>query len=244
MSKIAIPTMILGGSKDLVTPFIEEQAHPFLWLTTEHKYLGVMVGGTHISTSSEEGVKNFPDIFKGQRPDLGRSYLKAMSLAFFEVYLRDRSDYKPYLSSAYAQTISTEELPLDLVKSLTPEQLELAYGNNPPTPPIPETVVAVSPRKKPNILTEIQKTKTLKIAMRRDAAPFGYINTQAGLWTGYCGDLANSLGQYLAQKLNIPAGIEVVKLPSDLDNRFELVRENTVHLECGPNTIQSRAKRC
>ncbi len=242
MSKIAIPTMILGGSKDFVTPFIEEQAHPFLWLKTQNKYLGVMVGGTHFSTSSEEGIKNFPDIFKGVRPDLGRSYLKAMGLAFFEVYLRDRSDYQPYLSSDYAQYISTKELPLDLVKSLTPEQLELAYGNNPPTPPIPETVVAVSPRKKANVLTQIRKTKTLKVAMRTDAAPFGYINTQDNLWTGYCDDLANSLGKYLAQKLNIPAGIEVIKLPSSLDNRFELVRENTVDLECGPNTIRTELK--
>ena len=238
MSQIAIPTMILGGNEDIVTPFIEEQAHPFLWLKTEDKYLGVMVIASHNSTSSEEGAEQLPDILKGVRPDLARSYLKAMSLAFFEVHLRDRSDYKPYLSSAYAQAISNnQELNLHLVKSLTPEQLEQAYGNTPPTPPIPGSVVAVSPRKKQNILAQIRKTKTLKIAMRSDAAPFGYI-TQDGLWTGYCSDLANSLGQYLTQKLNIPSGVEVVKLPSNLDNRFDLVREDTVHLECGPNTIR------
>ena len=101
-----------------------------------------------------------------------------------------------------------------------------------------KSVVAVSTEKERNILAEIQKTKTLKIAMRSDAAPFGYI-TQDGLWTGYCGDLANSLGKYLAQKLNIPSGIEVIKLPSNLENRFELVREDAVHLECGPNTIRT-----
>ncbi len=239
MSKIPIPTMILGGSEDIVTPFIEEQAHPFLWLTTQNKYLGVMVGGSHNSTSSAKGADNLPDILKGVRPDLARGYLKAISLAFFEVYLRGRSDYQPYLSSAYAQTISTEELPLHLVKSLTPEQLEQAYGKTPPTPPIPESVVAVSPRKQENILAEIRNTKTLKIAMRSDAAPFGYIDSQEDLWTGYCDDLANSLGQYLAQKLNISSGIEVVKLPSSLENRFDLVRQDAVHLECGPNTIRT-----
>ena len=238
MSKIAIPTMMLGGSEDIVTPFIEEQAHPFLWLKTQNKYLGVMVGGSHNSTSSEEGAENLPDILQGARPDLARDYLKAMSLAFFEVHLRDRADYQSYLSSAYAQTISNEELPLYLVQSLTPEQLELAYGNTPPTPPIPESVVAVSPRKTENVLAQIQDTKTLKIAMRTDSAPFGYIDSQEDLWTGYCGDLADSLGRYLAQKLNIASGLEVIKLPSSLENRFELVQENIVHLECGPNTIR------
>ena len=239
ISKIAIPTMMLGGSEDIITPFIEEQAHPFLWLTTQHKYLGVMVGGSHNSSSSAKGVANLPKLLKGIRPDVGRSYLKAMSLAFFEVHLRARADYQPYLSSAYAQTISTEELTLHLVKSLTAEQLELAYGKTPPTPPIPESVVAVHPRKTANILAEIQNTKTLKIAMRSDAAPFGYIDSQQGLWTGYCGDLADSLGQYLAQTLNISSGIKVIKLPSSLENRFELVQQNAVHLECGPNTIRT-----
>ena len=242
MSKIAIPTMMLGGSEDIITPFIEEQAHPFLWLTTQHKYLGVMVGASHNSTSSAKGVANLPKLLKGVRPDLGRNYLKAMSLAFFEVHLRNNSDYQPYLSSAYAQTISTEKLTLHLVKSLTPEQLELAYGKTPPTPPIPEPVAAVSARKKANILAEIQKTKTLKIAMRSDAAPFGYIDNQENLWTGYCEDLADSLGEYLAQELNISSGIEVIKLPSSLENRFDLVRQDAVHLECGPNTIRTDLK--
>ena len=237
MSQITIPTMILGGSEDIVTPFIEEQAHPFLWLTTQHKYLGVLDGVSHNSTSSYEVTSKLPESLKGVRPDLSRNYLKAMSLAFFDVHLRDRSDYQPYLNSAYAQTISTEELPLHLVTSLTPEQLELAYGKTPPTPPIPESVVAVSPRKEKNILTEIRESKTLKIAMRSDAAPFGYIDPQDGLWTGYCEDVADSLGQYLAQQLNISSGIEVVKLPSTLETRFEFVKGNTVHLECGPNTI-------
>ncbi|MGK7896996.1 MAG: alpha/beta hydrolase, partial [Xenococcus sp. (in: cyanobacteria)] len=176
MSQITIPTMILGGSEDIVTPFIEEQVHPFLWLTTQHKYLGVMDGGSHNSTSSYQSANKLPKSLKGVRPDLGRNYLQAMSLAFFDVHLRERADSQPYLSSAYTQTISDQELPLHLIKSLTTEELELAYGNTPPTPPIPETIVAVSPRKQKNILAEIQESKTLKIAMRSDAAPFGYID--------------------------------------------------------------------
>ena len=239
MSQIAIPTMILGGSKDVVAPFIEEQAHPFLWLKTENKYLGVMVGGGHNSISGDEGDSDLSGILKGSvGSELARNYLKAMGLAFLEVYLRDRSDYQPYLNSTYTQTISPAETPLYLVKSLAPEQLEQAYGNTPPTPPIPESVVATAPRKKSRVLAEIENTQTLKIAMRSDAAPFGYIDDQQDIWTGYCEDFADSLGQHLADKLKISAGIEVIKLPSDLENRFELVQQNTVYLECGPNSIQ------
>lgn len=41
----------------------------------------------------------------------------------------------------------------------------------------------------------------------------------------------------MGQKLNLSSEIEVIKLPSNLENRFELVEQNTVHFECGPNTI-------
>ncbi|WP_238568953.1 alpha/beta hydrolase [Xenococcus sp. PCC 7305] len=242
MSQIAIPTMLLGGSDDIVTPFIEEQAHPFLWLTTDNKYLGVMVGGTHNSSSSPEGVAAMPDFLKGVRPDLAREYLKAMTLAFFEVHLRDKTDYQAYLSSAYVQHLSHEDIPLHMVTSLTAEQLELAYGKTPPSPPIPESLVALSPSRPKNVLTEIENTQTLKMAMRSDAAPFGYIDGQKDLWTGYCDDFADSLGQYLAQELNLTSAIKIVKLPSNLENRFELVEDELVHFECGPNTIRANTE--
>jgi predicted dienelactone hydrolase/ABC-type amino acid transport substrate-binding protein len=218
LKEITIPTMIWGGSKDLTAPFIEEQAHPFLWLTTQNKYLGVVEGGTHSL-------------------DLGKSYLQALSVAFFDVYLRGQKNYQSYLTNAYSQTISTKELPLHLIKSLTPEELEQAYGNTPPTPPIPESLVAISPSEGENTLAEIKKTRTLKVGMRTDAAPLGYIDSKQDLWTGFCADFADSLGNYLTQKLNITSGIEVIKLPSNLENRFELVEQDTVHLECGPNSI-------
>ncbi|WP_052055718.1 alpha/beta fold hydrolase [Myxosarcina sp. GI1] len=240
MGEIEIPTMVLGGSQDIVAPFIAEQAHPFLWLNATHRYLGLMTNGTHSSTSNAEEVAKMAKIMQGPRPDLGRGYLKALSLAFMEVYVRDRSDYQPYLSTSYTQTISGDALPLHLIKSLTPQQLEKAYGDVPPKPPIPEPVVAVEPQAD-EILAEIRRTGVLKIAMRSNAPPFGYIDPQQDLWTGYCSDLADALGTYLANKLNLGAGVEVIKLPSTAENRSELVKD-TVHLECGPNTITEDAE--
>ncbi|MEM8832550.1 MAG: alpha/beta hydrolase, partial [Cyanobacteria bacterium P01_G01_bin.19] len=242
MGEIEIPTMMLAGSQDTTTPFITEQAHPFLWLNTEHKYLGVMAGGTHgylLNDTKQEGLAS---IFPNPLPEVRRDYLKAMSLAFFEVHLRDNEEYKPYLGSAYAKYISNEELPLHLVQSLSVEQLEQAYGDTSPTEPIPEPIVASSRRQSDNVLADIRNTKTLKVAMRSDAAPFGYIDNQEQLWTGYCSDLADSLGEYLTEKLDTPGAIEVKKVPSTLENRFELVANNTVHLECGSNTVALEQK--
>ena len=49
-----------------------------------------MVVGSHNSTGSEEGAEQLPELLR-VRLDLTRGYLKAMSLAFFEVHLRDRT---------------------------------------------------------------------------------------------------------------------------------------------------------
>lgn len=259
MGKIDIPTMLLGGSKDIAAPFVLEQAHPFLWLKTKHKYLGLMAGGTHGYEDNRGTDNSSSGLFANPRPKLRRSYLKAMSLAFFKSYLgdsqidsslnrtteSDRPNYQTYLSPAYARYISDKKLPLYLIESLTPEQLELAYGHTPPTPPIPQAMpsagvaIALYPETEENILTQIRNTKTLKVAMRSNTPPFSYVEDRDNEWTGYCGNLADSFGEYLEQRLNIPAGIKVIKLSSSLENRFELVRDRTVHLECGPNTITS-----
>ncbi|NET35259.1 MAG: hypothetical protein F6K19_25065 [Cyanothece sp. SIO1E1] len=68
-----------------------------------------------------------------------------LSVAFFKLHLADArnkanengADYRAYLSSSYAQAINQEQLRLHLIQSLTPNQLEAAYGDTPPIPIIP-----------------------------------------------------------------------------------------------------------
>jgi hypothetical protein len=127
---------------------------------------------------------------------------------------------------------------LDLIHSLTPEQLEAAYGRPAPIPIIPLTIAQIPPPRDESILTEIQRTGVLQVAMRRDAALFGFIN-QADEWDGYCGDLAIAFGNYFTETLDMPFDIRVVELASTLDNRFDQVRDSAVPLECGPNTIRT-----
>ncbi|MEM8676024.1 MAG: alpha/beta fold hydrolase [Cyanobacteria bacterium P01_G01_bin.67] len=239
LQQISIPTFILGGSADYIAPFIQEQAHPFLWLTTAHKYLATVVNGSHFSTLSKENMAEIdphaPDAKKTQ-VNLGRGYLKTLSLAFLEAHTRDRHQYQSYLTAGYAAQISHPELPLHLIQSLTSEQLALAYGKIPPVAPISQPLIREEPPENSPVIAEIKRTGVLKVALRTDAAPFGYINQEQD-WVGYCDDLAHALGDRLELELATVNPIKVVKRASSLNNRFKLIEQAKAHLECGPNSI-------
>lgn len=237
MSTISVPTLILSGSQDIIAPTVPEQIYPFLWLTTPHKYLGLMVPGTHFSTSDVRYSGQYPEAIRGPNTAIGQDYLRSLSVAFFQTYLNNDENYSPYLTSSYTQSISQDAMRLHLVQSLTAEQLQTAYGAPVPLSIEPEPIAPTPPSSSPDILTEIAETGTLKAAIRTDAPPFGYLDSD-GQWTGYCFDLLNALRQDLTQAVNRPVEIELVLLPSNLENRFQLVQDQTVQLECGPNTIR------
>ena len=127
--QIKIPVAIVTGSADTVTPALDEQIQPFTWLTTRDKYLVTIENGTHFSTLEEVGpgggVWPVPVPF-GPDPALARRYMRALSVAFFQTYVNDQSEYRPYLSAAYARFISREPLKLSLVQSFSAEQLTVA----------------------------------------------------------------------------------------------------------------------
>jgi ABC-type amino acid transport substrate-binding protein len=75
------------------------------------------------------------------------------------------------------------------------------------------------------------------LGIRKDAAPFGFINREQA-WDGYCGELALGLADYLTQELDLDTPIQVVELTSTLGDRYDLVRDGTIDLECGPNTVR------
>lgn len=135
LSKIQIPLMLVAGSDDTVAPALPEQIRPFTWLTTPNKYLVLLNDGTHFSTLAEStGGVPVPETAIGPSPALAQDYMKALGLAFFETYIAKNSDYKPYLSAAYAQFLSKNPLPVNLVQSLTAEQLSQEKGKPAPEP--------------------------------------------------------------------------------------------------------------
>jgi predicted dienelactone hydrolase len=129
LSQIKIPVMIVASSADTVTPALPEQIQPFTWLTTPNKYLALINGGTHFSTIAESPNAAVPVSTQviGSNPALARRYVIALSIPFFQTYIAQQPNSRRYLSADYANRISQQPLPLSLVESLTPNQLEQAF---------------------------------------------------------------------------------------------------------------------
>ena len=126
LSKINIPLAIVSGSSDPVTPALPEQLTPFTWLTTKHKYLVLLKGGTHFSTLNESaGSIPVPVTAIGPDPKIAQDYIKQLSLAFFGTYIQHQPRYAAYLNSEYGYVISKRKMPLSLIQSLDPESLKL-----------------------------------------------------------------------------------------------------------------------
>lgn len=130
LSQIQLPLMFIGSSQDIVTPTVPEQIRPFTWLKTKDKYLALIENGTHFSTVADVegggGVLPVPAGFIGPNPALARTCVDALSVAFAEAYLANKSEYRSYLNPAYAKFISQAPLNLSLLQSFTPKQLQEA----------------------------------------------------------------------------------------------------------------------
>ncbi|NJP12664.1 MAG: hypothetical protein HC866_27020, partial [Leptolyngbyaceae cyanobacterium RU_5_1] len=128
LSQITIPTLIVAGSADTVAPALFEQVQPFTWLKTDQKYLVQMESGTHFSVIGGGGAGatealSFPPEVIGPNPAIARRYTNALALAFLQTYIAKNPSYRPYLSASYARSISEFAIRLDLVQSLTANQL-------------------------------------------------------------------------------------------------------------------------
>ncbi|MDJ1176646.1 transporter substrate-binding domain-containing protein [Roseofilum capinflatum] len=100
------------------------------------------------------------------------------------------------------------------------------------------TTAGASPAQE--VLEEIQNTGTLKVGIRKDAAPFGYM--ESGEWKGLCLQMMESFAEELEQELNRPIELQTIESTlneSSPNGRYRSVRDGQVHLECGPNTIST-----
>jgi predicted dienelactone hydrolase len=132
LSHIQTPVMIVGSSEDTVAPSLPEQILPFSWVTQPHKYLVMLLGATHFSTignSSEQSKQvQLPPEMVGDAVQ-ARQSINALSLPFFQNYVHSQSEYLPYLKAAYAQSLSTPSLKVNLVQSLNQKQLAPLLDN-------------------------------------------------------------------------------------------------------------------
>ena len=125
LSEIKIPVFITASTGDFLTPALSEPLQAFTWLTTPNKYLMMQNHATHFYDITSENTSELSKLHEFVPPTskISREYIKALSTAFFNTYLTQNAQYKPYLNAAYIQTISDRAYPLSLIQSLTPNQL-------------------------------------------------------------------------------------------------------------------------
>ncbi|MBF2057113.1 MAG: transporter substrate-binding domain-containing protein [Cyanobacterium sp. T60_A2020_053] len=87
-----------------------------------------------------------------------------------------------------------------------------------------------------NILKEIENTGILKVGIADNAIPFGYRDDNQEL-RGICLEFVKLIQKNLTVILNRQS-ITTQVYVSNLKNRFQLVNDGVVYLECGANTIR------
>ncbi len=98
-------------------------------------------------------------------------------------------------------------------------------------------VLTPSPVKGETVLEEINRTGVLRVGVRNDAIPFGY-RGENGQLQGLCLNLIQLIRQEIITRGDRPL-LSIDLLVSGLYNRFDIVQDRVVHLECGPNSIRN-----
>jgi ABC-type amino acid transport substrate-binding protein len=153
-----------------------------------------------------------------------------------QTYLNNRPEYKVFLSSAYARSISQNPLNLEIVRSLTPAQLEQAFGGASPVAIIPPPIVPQLAEQQGTTVRDIVRSGVLRATVPPSAPPFSYMN-ENGQRTGYCIDLLNTLTTQIQQQSDRPIRLELGL--ASLEERFSALQTGNAVLNCGPNTIRN-----
>lgn len=122
LRQVKIPVLMLAGTDDAITPAVNHQLRPFNQLQSK-KYLITAIGATHLSiieptslssTTSNTLVKE--RLGADVKPLRQLTY--GATVAFIEQLSPQAPAYAPFLTPAYAQSLSTARLPLRLNPNL------------------------------------------------------------------------------------------------------------------------------
>ncbi|WP_413199524.1 alpha/beta hydrolase [Nostoc piscinale] len=117
LSQINKPVLILTSTEDALTPALNHQIRPFSQLKG-NKYLLTAIGATHLSildpTYSAGEASTIVKEKRGAETQALRQLLRGVSLAFVKQLTPEAKTYQPFLTAAYAQSLSTPEIPLRL----------------------------------------------------------------------------------------------------------------------------------
>ena len=125
MSRLDSPLMMIAGDRDFFAPAIDEQLKPFTWLPNDNKYLVMVENTTHFSfIDIENNEIESATQTEELNSTLARSYLKILSVAFFQTHLAGQDEFSSYLTESYLKKISQQPLPINLLRSLKSDRLQ------------------------------------------------------------------------------------------------------------------------
>ncbi|BAW95734.1 hypothetical protein NIES970_06460 [[Synechococcus] sp. NIES-970] len=126
LANIAIPTLIVAGTKDTITPSLTHQLRPFQQLGSE-KYLVVADGATHMSVTDLNSRDSLfaqsalvPEVM-GNAAEPVRQMLRGVSLSFLARHQSNGQDFQQFLTGGYVQSLSRGGIQLRLTEIITPE---------------------------------------------------------------------------------------------------------------------------
>lgn len=121
LAQLAVPTLMMAATADIVVPAIPEQIEPYQGLQVEDRYLVVMENATHFSFLEgdlSEGALPLPTTLVGPDPQQARPYLKALSLSFFNRHLLNQTTMDSFLSQSYLDSLGTAPFQLTIVQTV------------------------------------------------------------------------------------------------------------------------------
>lgn len=136
LSQVQIPTLMIGGSDDLIAPVLLEQICPFSQIGSLNKYLAIVEKGTHFFAEAEplaEGL-SLPQTVSGTNLQLKSQYIKMLSLTFAEGFLTNQPEYRRYLNSASVTAMSQSRLPIQFLGAFGQTRLPISVQKACSTP--------------------------------------------------------------------------------------------------------------
>ncbi|HYW21223.1 MAG TPA: alpha/beta hydrolase [Nodularia sp. (in: cyanobacteria)] len=117
LAKVTKPVLILAATEDGLTPALTHQIRPFNQLRGS-KYLLTAIGATHLSITDPAYLISGAEAAgiirekRGEETNSLRQLIRGVTLAFIKQDTPSAQMYQPFLTPAYAQSLSTPELPL------------------------------------------------------------------------------------------------------------------------------------
>ncbi len=122
LTQVTTPVLLLASTEDALTPIVNNQLRPFTQFNRS-KYLLTAIGATHLSVADPTYLgdtmteSTLVKERRGAETQSLRNLVQGVSLAFIELTSQPQT-YAPFLTSAYAQSLSTPQLPLRLNSKL------------------------------------------------------------------------------------------------------------------------------